>query len=211
MSTGCFITIEGVEGAGKSTQIQALVARLKARGLSMTATREPGGTLLGEGIRALLLEPEQPPLDPMAELLLIFAARAQHLAEVIEPALANGQLVLCDRFTDATYAYQGGGRGLPEEQIALLEHLVQGARRPDLTLILDMPVDDALARVSDRGGRIDRFEQEQQQFFERIRTSYLHRAAADWDRYCVIDASAPIDAVTDALEQAVLTRLGVSD
>lgn len=207
MNRGCFVTLEGIEGAGKSTQLAALIKRLEVHDVSLTVTREPGGTPLGEGIRGLLLDPNQRDVAPTAELLLLFAARAQHLVEVIEPALAGGGLVLCDRFTDATYAYQGGGRGLPSGHIAALETLVQGSRRPDLVLLLDMPVSDALKRVAQRPGAVDRFEREQATFFERIRAAYLCRAAEDPKRYRIIDARAPIDTVTERLEQEILASL----
>ena len=205
---GLFVTLEGIEGAGKSTQIDALATRLRARGIDLVQTREPGGTQLGEGIRGLLLDPAQPPMAVLAELLLIFAARAQHLEEVILPALNAGQLVLCDRFTDATYAYQGGGRGLPQGPIEQLEQMVQGCVRPDLTLVLDLPVPVALERVSKRAGAVDRFEAQRSEFFEAIRQTYLARARHLPHSHVVVDAGADAKSIATTLEAIVLERLG---
>lgn len=174
--TGLFVTLEGPEGAGKSTNRDYLAERLRERGIEVQLTREPGGTPLAERIRELLLAPSDEPMAADTELLLMFAARAQHIAGVIRPALARGAVVLCDRFTDATYAYQGGGRGLPEARIAALESFVQGGLRPDLTLVFDLPVEIGLARAAARG-RLDRFEQEDRRFFEAVRQTYLQRAA----------------------------------
>lgn len=174
--TGLFVTLEGPEGAGKSTNRDYLAERLRERGIEVQLTREPGGTPLAERIRELLLAPSDEPMAADTELLLMFAARAQHIAGVIRPALARGAVVLCDRFTDATYAYQGGGRGLPEARIAALESFVQGDLRPDLTLVFDLPVEIGLARAAARG-RLDRFEQEDRRFFEAVRQTYLQRAA----------------------------------
>jgi dTMP kinase len=184
---GLFITMEGGEGVGKSTNIQFVAEQLRARGIRLLQTREPGGTPLAEEIRQLLLNPRSEAVAPTAELLMVFAARAQHLAEVIEPALQRGEWVLCDRFTDATYAYQGGGRQLSQATIAQLEQLVHGHLQPDLTLLLDVSVDVGMARASQRGD-LDRFEQEQTEFFQRVRDSYLARANANPQRFCVIDA-----------------------
>ena len=186
---GRFIAIEGSEGAGKSTQIGLLRRHLEQAGIPVLATREPGGTELGEALRGLLLEPRPEPMAVDSELLLIFAARAEHLAKVIRPALERGVWVLCDRFTDSTYAYQGGGRGIADSRIAELEQWVQGDLRPDRVLVLDLPaVADGLARAGKRG-EIDRFEQEDLAFFERIRRGYLQRATRNPGRYRVIDAS----------------------
>ncbi|WP_343350492.1 dTMP kinase [Pseudomonas sediminis] len=185
--TGLFITLEGPEGAGKSTNREYLAERLRERGIDVLLTREPGGTPLAERIRELLLDPSDEPMAADTELLLVFAARAQHLQQVIRPALAKGSVVLCDRFTDATYAYQGGGRGLSIERIAQLEQFVQGELRPDLTLIFDLPVEVGLARAAARG-RLDRFEQEGRGFFEAVRQAYLQRAAQAPQRYRVLDA-----------------------
>jgi len=198
--TGLFVSLEGPEGAGKSTNRDWLAARLREAGVDLLLTREPGGTPLGERIRALLLEPSSEPLDAQAELLLVFAARAQHLAEVIRPALARGALVLCDRFTDATYAYQGGGRGLPAAHIAALEQQVQGELRPDITLVFDLPVDIGLARAAQRG-QADRFEREGAAFFQRVRQSYLARARENPERYRLIDAAQPLAKVQEELQR----------
>ncbi|MCB1811736.1 MAG: dTMP kinase [Candidatus Competibacteraceae bacterium] len=197
-----FITLEGPEGAGKSTQMLALAEYLRAAGKSVIETREPGGTSLGEAIRHILLDPAQTTLASDAELLLLFAARAQHLAELIRPALARGEWVLCDRFTDASYAYQGGGRGIPGSRIAVLEQWVQADLQPDLILVLDLPVELGLQRAGKRGPA-DRFEREEQAFFERVRATYLQRAANKPERYRIIDASAPLDEVQTALRRAL--------
>ncbi|MFI8744101.1 dTMP kinase [Pseudomonas sp. NPDC077186] len=204
--TGLFITLEGPEGAGKSTNREYLAERLRERGVDVLLTREPGGTPLAERIRELLLAPSDEPMASDTELLLVFAARAQHLQQVIRPALARGAVVLCDRFTDATYAYQGGGRGLSGERIALLENFVQGELRPDLTLIFDLPVEVGLARAAARG-RLDRFEQEGRGFFEAVRQAYLQRAAQAPQRYRVLDAGqtlAQVQADLDALLPSLL-------
>lgn len=207
--TGKLITLEGGEGAGKSTVIAALAARLRERGMALRQAREPGGTVIGEAIRGVLLDPSWHGLCAPSELLLMFAARAQLVREVIEPALARGEWVLCDRFTDASYAYQGGGRDLDTGLIAELERWVVG-RIPDLTLLLDLPVSDGLARARARGSESDRIEQESELFFERVRGAYRARAALDPVRWRVIDAShsqaevaaaacAALDAWIDAL------------
>ena len=202
--TGRFITIEGGEGAGKSTAQTFLADKLTALGISVLQTREPGGTPLAEAIRRNLLSVDEEAPVEMAELLLVFAARAQHLAKVIEPALEQGKWVLCDRFTDATYAYQGTGRGLSAELIGKLEALVQGDRRPDTVILLDMPPQIGLARARARGA-LDRFEQEEQAFFERVRQGYLKRAAAFPDRYVVVDATQELSEVQRSLE-AVMAK-----
>jgi dTMP kinase len=194
-----FITLEGPEGAGKSTNREYLAERLRAAGIEVLLTREPGGTPLAERIREVLLTPGDEVMNADTELLLVFAARAQHLAAVIRPALARGAVVLCDRFTDSTYAYQGGGRGLSVERIAALEHFVQGELRPDLTLVFDLPVEVGLARASARG-RLDRFEQEGRVFFEAVRNAYLKRAEADPARYQLVDAAQPLAQVQQALD-----------
>lgn len=204
--TGLFITLEGPEGAGKSTNREYLAERLRERGVDVLLTREPGGTPLAERIRELLLDPSGEPMAADTELLLVFAARAQHLQQVIRPALAKGCVVLCDRFTDATYAYQGGGRGLSIERIAQLEQFVQGELRPDLALIFDLPVEVGLARAAARG-RLDRFEQEGRGFFEAVRQAYLQRAAQAPQRYRVLDAGqtlAQVQADIDALLPSLL-------
>lgn len=197
--TGLFITLEGPEGAGKSTNREYLAARLRAQGIDVVLTREPGGTPLAERIRDLLLAPSDESMAADTELLLVFAARAQHLAQVIRPALTRGAIVLCDRFTDATYAYQGGGRGLSHERIAVLEDFVQGQLRPDLTLVFDLPVEIGLARASARG-QLDRFEQEGRAFFEAVRSTYLDRAKAAPDRYRLVDAALSLSEVQLSLD-----------
>ena len=203
--SGLFITLEGPEGAGKSTNREYLAECLRRQGLDVLMTREPGGTPLAERIRELLLAPSAEPMASDTELLLVFAARAQHLAQVIRPALARGCVVLCDRFTDATYAYQGGGRGLSTSRIAVLEAFVQGDLRPDLTLIFDLPVEVGLARAAARG-RLDRFEQEGQAFFQAVRQAYLQRAAAQPQRYRIIDAGQSLAQVQLSLD-ALLPQL----
>ncbi|MBF8731286.1 dTMP kinase [Pseudomonas guariconensis] len=206
--SGLFITLEGPEGAGKSTNREYLAERLREQGLDVVMTREPGGTPLAERIRELLLAPSDESMAVDTELLLMFAARAQHLAQVIRPALARGAVVLCDRFTDATYAYQGGGRGLSQARIATLETFVQGSLRPDLTLVFDLPVEVGLARAAARG-RLDRFEQEGQAFFDAVRQAYLQRAQSAPQRYSVLDAAQPLEAVQraiDALLPSILER-----
>ena len=207
---GRFITLEGGEGVGKSTNLARVVGWLEARGLEVVQTREPGGTPRAEAIRRLLLDPEErEPLDEDAELLLVFAARAQHLARVIRPALARGAWVVCDRFTDATFAYQGGGRGLDLARIAELEAFVQRGLTPDLTLLLDMPMAEAQCRLEGRlagsGERRDRFEQERGDFFEAVRQAYLARAAKAPERIALIDAARSPEAVGRQIE-AVLAR-----
>lgn len=198
--SGLFITLEGPEGAGKSTNRDYLASCLQARGIKVLLTREPGGTPLAERIRELLLAPADEPMAADTELLLMFAARAQHLETVIRPALQRGEVVLCDRFTDATYAYQGGGRGLSFSRIAILEEFVQGALRPDLTLVFDLPVEVGLSRAAARG-RLDRFEQEGRGFFEAVRQTYLQRAAAAPARYRVVNAGQSLEEVQRALDR----------
>jgi len=203
--SGLFITLEGPEGAGKSTNRDYLAERLREQGIDVLLTREPGGTPLAERIRELLLTPCSEVMAADTELLLVFAARAQHLAEVIRPALARGSVVLCDRFTDATYAYQGGGRGLPTARIEQLESFVQGSLRPDLTLVFDLPIEVGLARAAARG-RLDRFEQEGRSFFDAVRKTYLERAALAPQRYHILDAGQSLAAVQAALD-ALLPEL----
>ncbi|MDO8330860.1 MAG: dTMP kinase [Fluviicoccus sp.] len=204
-----FITLEGTEGVGKSTALQFVKEQLQQAGIPVLVTREPGGTLLAERIRALLLAREAEPMASMTELLLVFAARAQHLEQVIIPALQAGQWVLCDRFTDATYAYQGGGRGLPAADIAVLETLVQGNLRPDVTLWLDAPVELGLARAAARQ-ELDRFELEKAVFFEKVRSEYARLAAEAPQRYRRIDAALDISGVQAQLQQVVATFPGLS-
>jgi dTMP kinase len=202
VARGRFITLEGLDGAGKSTHLVWLVDTLRARGKTVVQTREPGGTPLGEKLRALLLA------DPMhleTEALLMFAARREHIAQVIEPALARGDWVVCDRFTDASFAYQGGGRGLAREKLAILEYWVQAGLQPDLTLMFDVSTEVARGRVTGMGRELDRFEREQAEFFERVRNEYLARAAASKGRMRVIDASRSIEQIKSSLEEIIAT------
>ena len=205
MNKGTFITIEGGEGAGKTTLMDRMADWLEARGRRVVRTREPGGTVLAEKLREILLDRSNANLSGQTELLLMFASRAQHLEEVIRPALRRGDTVLCDRFTDATWAYQGGGRGLPLEDIAVLERLVHGDLQPDLTLLLDLPVEQGLRRASTRG-QADRFEEESRAFFERVRQAYLQRAESAPDRFAVIDASGTVDEVWAQVDEILQRR-----
>ncbi|MBX9606391.1 MAG: dTMP kinase [Gammaproteobacteria bacterium] len=206
MSHGCFITLEGIEGVGKSSAVACVVDWLSAQGRTVMSTREPGGTALGEQLRQVLLARDGVPIAPLAELLLMFAGRAQHLAERIRPALARGETVVCDRFTDATFAYQGGGRGLPAADIAAAARLVHGDLAPDLTLLLDAPPALGLGRVLERGAA-DRFETEQVEFFTRVRDAYLELAAREPARFVVIDASQPLETVHASIRAALAARL----
>jgi dTMP kinase len=206
MSRGKFITIEGGEGVGKSTQIAGLRDFLRERGLGVVVTREPGGTVRAERIRELLLEQSDEAMPSTCELLLMFAARATHISNVIEPALGRGDWVICDRFTDATYAYQGYGRGVSLEDIATLERMVQGTLRPDLTVLLDVSLDISAARAQQRNaakGSSDRFEAERRDFFERVRSGYLQRAQAEPNRFAVIDAGGDLETVARDIQRAV--------
>lgn len=199
-SRGKFITLEGIEGAGKSTQCDFLLELLSAHGIRAVLTREPGGTRLGEAVRAILLDTGLPAMAPLTELLLMFAARAEHISKVIEPALSRGDWVICDRFTDATYAYQGGGRGLDVSAIEQLETLVQHELRPDYTLLFDAPVTVALGRAKSRGAS-DRFEAEVTDFFIRVQATYRARAAREPHRFVLIDAAQTIEPVRDDLRR----------
>jgi len=201
MTTGRLITLEGGEGAGKSTVLDAVRQRLEARGVDVVVTREPGGTVLGEAVRDIVLDPARRNISAESELLLMFAARAQLVRELIRPALDAGRWVLSDRFTDASYAYQGGGRGQPEARIAALEDWA-AAMKPDLTLLLDLPIGEGLARIGSRG-QADRIELESHDFFERVRAAYRARAAAEPERFRVIDASLPVDEVRAAACAAI--------
>lgn len=191
---GRFITLEGGEGAGKSTLLAGLRAHLESRGIDLLLTREPGGTALGEAVRAIVLDPAHRALCAESELLLMFASRAQLVRETIAPALAAGRWVLCDRYVDASYAYQGGGRGQPAERIAAIEQWACDGLQPDLTLLLDLPVATGRARAADRGAA-DRIEVEADGFFERVRAAYRARAAAEPQRFRVIDAGQSPEAV----------------
>ncbi len=199
---GRFITLEGVEGAGKSTALETIAEIIRGHGVPLHVTREPGGTPLGERIRNLLLDRDQQDMVQDTETLLVFAARAQHLSQVILPRLEEGTWVLSDRFTDATYAYQGAGRGTDLARIAELEQWVQQGFGPDLTLLLDLPVEIGLQRASARG-EPDRFERESADFFRAVRDCYLERAASAPNRFRIIDASLPIEQVQEALRQTL--------
>jgi dTMP kinase len=202
VARGRFITLEGLDGAGKSTHLLWLVETLRERGRTVVQTREPGGTPLGEKLRTLLLA------DPMhleTEALLMFAARREHIAQVIGPALARGDWVVCDRFTDASFAYQGGGRGLDRKKLAILEDWVQAGLQPDLTLMFDVSTEVARGRVTGMGRELDRFEREQVEFFERVRHEYLLRAAESNGRMRVIDATRPIEQIQISLEEIIAT------
>ena len=201
---GKFITVEGTEGVGKTTNLEFIRNWLQQYNIEFISTREPGGTPLAEQLRELLLQPRDEPVDQTAELLMVFAARAQHLHQVIVPALEQGTWVLCDRFTDATYAYQGGGRQMDTALIAHLESLVQGSLRPDAVILLDVPVEIGLARAKDRGD-LDRFEQEDVAFFERVRGAYRERAEGQ-GHYHLVDASQSLQQVQADLA-LVLTQL----
>lgn len=200
---GRFITVEGGEGVGKTTNLVFARDWLQSRDIDCVITREPGGTPLAEDIRELLLCHRDETVCDMTELMLIFAARAQHLDQVIKPALARGQWVLCDRFTDATFAYQGGGRQMDWACIETLQQLVQGSLRPDLTLYLDMSVEAGLERARNRGA-LDRFESQGEAFFNRVRSAYQRLAAADPGRFHTIDASQPLDRVQQQLTEALV-------
>lgn len=202
MSSGRFITLEGTEGVGKSTNLRFIESVLQQHQISYQLTREPGGTPLAEQVRELLLANRDEQVADDAELLLVFAARAQHLDQVIRPALATGDWILCDRFTDATFAYQGGGRGLSKELIGQLELMVQRGLQPDLTILLDLPVEIGLARASERG-ELDRFENERMSFFVKVREAYLERAAADPQRFAVIDASGTLEQVQQQIAEVL--------
>jgi dTMP kinase len=204
---GRFITIEGGEGAGKSTMMGRVADWLENAGHRVIRTREPGGTELAEKLREILLDRNNISLSGRAELLLMFAARAQHLEELIRPALARGDWVLCDRFTDATWAYQGGGRELPRDEIESLEMLVHGDLQPDLTLLLDLPVELGLKRAA-RRSQADRFEQESTLFFERVRAAYLERAQAAPGRFAVIDAAGTMEQVWSQIDAVLRDRMG---
>ena len=201
---GRFITIEGVEGVGKSTNISYIERFLEARDIKFVSTREPGGTVLAERIRDVLLDKAESSMDPMTELLLMFAARKQHTEELIKPTLERGEWVICDRYTDSSYAYQGGGRGLDSKIISKVEKLTLGSFKPDLTIVLDLPVKKGLARAGNRG-ELDRFELESEKFFKRVRATFLARAKTH-KRYHVINASRSLSAVQGKIG-AALTSL----
>ncbi|MEI7431117.1 MAG: dTMP kinase [Betaproteobacteria bacterium] len=200
---GKFISFEGIDGAGKSSHIAGVSDLLRARGLVVVSTREPGGTPLGEKLRELLLHE---PMHLETEAMLMFAARREHLAEVIEPALARGDWVVCDRFSDATYAYQGGGRGLDKAEFAALEQWVYGHLQPDLTFLFDLPPEVAGERISAQGRELDRFEQERSDFHIRVRRAYLERAAASPQRICVINADQALDVIKKKVEETLVVH-----
>jgi len=204
---GRFITMEGGEGAGKSTMMDRVADWLENAGHRVIRTREPGGTDLAEKLREILLDRNNISLSGRAELLLMFAARAQHLEELIRPALVRGDWVLCDRFTDATWAYQGGGRGLPRDEIGSLETLVHGDLQPDLTLLLDLPVELGMKRAA-RRSQADRFEQESTLFFERVRNAYLERAEAAPERFAIINAASNMEEVWSQIKSVLHQRMG---
>ncbi len=198
--SGKFITFEGIDGAGKSSHVEWLAQWLRDHGKTVVVTREPGGTALGERLRELLLNE---PMHLETETLLMFAARREHLAQVIEPALARGEWVICDRFSDATYAYQGGGRGLDRAKFATLEHWVHAHLQPDLTLLFDLPLDIARERIVLANRVLDRFEQERVDFHDRVRQAYLDRALHHGNRMRVIDANQPLEDIRKVLENIV--------
>jgi len=200
--TAKFITLEGSEGVGKTTNLEHIKSLLTEHGIDFIVTREPGGTELGEQLRDLLLGHKHDGMADETELLMMFAARSEHLNKVIKPALARGQWVLCDRFTDATFAYQGGGRGIDLNRIRILEDYVQGDFRPDLTLLLDAPIEVGRERANKRSAP-DRFEKEQTDFFNKVRSAYLQRAADDPQRMKVIDASLELDAVKSQITEQI--------
>ncbi|MBF6058532.1 dTMP kinase [Thiomicrorhabdus heinhorstiae] len=204
---GQFITLEGTEGGGKSTNLQYICTWLQEKGIEVVITREPGGTEIGEAIRGILLNPEYKTMQPDTELLLMFAARAQHLQEKILPALGQGKWVVSDRFTDASYAYQGAARGMAYERIQQIETWVQQGVQPNMTFVFDLPIEIGMARVASRGGAIDRFEEEDRSFFEKVRQAYLHRAEQAPQRYHVLDASRSLDEVQASIERQLLSLL----
>lgn len=206
MQIGRFITVEGIEGVGKTTNIAFIESLLGERGISFVSTREPGGTALAEKIRGLLLGIDEETPDPTAELLLVFAARAQHLSRLIRPALRSGSWVICDRFTDATYAYQGGGRGLDQVLIGQLEQTVQQGLQPDITLLLDIHPELGMQRARSRAA-LDRFESEELAFFHRVRENYLRRAKLHAQRFAIIDAGAELGNVQNRIKAALLPLL----
>ncbi|MDG6778279.1 dTMP kinase [Thiomicrorhabdus sp. zzn3] len=204
---GQFITLEGTEGAGKSTNLAFIKQWLEARGIEVVTTREPGGTPIGEAVRDILLNTEFSEMHADTELLLMFAARAQHLREKILPEVEAGRWVISDRFTDASYAYQGGARGMGFERIAEIEQWVQQGVYPDRTFVFDLPIEIGMQRVAERGGQTDRFEQEQHEFFERVRQAYLTRAQQAPQRYTVLDASQNLDQVQTQIVAALTAML----
>jgi len=210
ISSAKFITLEGSEGVGKTTNLEHIKSLLTEQGIEFIVTREPGGTELGEQLRELLLGHKHDGMADETELLMMFASRAEHLDKVIKPALENGQWVLCDRFTDATYAYQGGGRGIDFSRIEILEQYVQGDCHPDLTLLLDAPIEVGRERATKRSAP-DRFEKEQVDFFNKVRAAYLDRAENDPERMKVINAALELDAVKSQITEQINTFFTQSD
>ncbi len=210
MTPAKFITLEGIEGAGKTTVADRLTQALRGRGLTVHATREPGGTRVAEGIRSLVLNRGEEHISATAETLLMFGARQVHVDNLIRPSLTRGDWVLCDRFTDATHAYQGGGRGVDRSLIERLAHAVHGDLRPDVTLLLDVPVRVGLERMQARRGAVDRFEIESSQFFERVRNRYLELAHAEPDRFRIIDATVKLEDVCAAAVAALEDAVGLA-
>jgi dTMP kinase len=207
--SGRFITFEGGEGAGKSTQVRLLAAALESRGVAVISTREPGGSPGAEDIRKLLVQGEPGRWDPLVETFLMFAARADHVTQTVHPALAHGTTVICDRFTDSTYAYQGAGRGLPRETIRRIEAIAIPDAKPDLTVILDLPAETGLRRAAARHSGDTRFERFDLDFHERLREAFREIARHHPERCALIDATAPIDEVTAAIQRVVESRLGL--
>lgn len=206
MSKGLFITLEGIEGAGKTTNMDFVRETLIAAGFDIQLTREPGGTALAEEIRDLLLAPRNEPVVAMTELLLMFAARAQHIEQKILPLIASGVHILSDRFTDATYAYQGGGRGLPWQDIQQLEKLVQRDFKPDFTILLCINPELGISRANKRG-ELDRFETERIEFYVRVQDAYMKRVAEEPSRFCVIDASQSLDMIQNQIKEQLLAKI----
>ena len=202
VNNGLFITFEGVEGAGKTTNIKYIAEKIQDAGHQILLTREPGGTVVGEAIREILISKDFPEMHPDTELLLMFAARAEHIQQVIIPAIEQGKWVLCDRFTDATYAYQGAGRGIDKQHISTLEKLVQGTLRPDYTFLFDLDADVGLSRAQNRG-ETDRFEQQHIDFFNRVRAQYLEMAEADKTRYRIINAQFDLNTVQQQISDTL--------
>jgi dTMP kinase len=205
--SGLFLTVEGVDGAGKSSHLDWLADALRAQGKTVVLTREPGGTSVGERLREMLLHEA---MDLETETLLMFAARREHLAQVILPALTRGDVVISDRFTDATYAYQGGGRGVSRNKILQLEQWVQGGLQPNLTLLFDLPLAIAAQRLAQGRAQLDKFEQESQVFFENTRAAYLERAADAPNRICIIDSAQSLEATRAQVAHAVLSQLNLN-
>lgn len=199
---GIFITLEGVEGVGKSSALEFFAEYLKNKGLDYAVTREPGGTPIAEQIRAVVLSDHQELMHPDTELLLMFAGRTQHLENVIKPALRLGKFVICDRFTDASYAYQGGGRGILPQRIKIIEDWVQKGLQPNLTFLFDAPIEVGLKRINSRAAK-DRIEKEQLEFFERVRSAYLERAYQHPERFKIIDATQALEKVQEQLKNTI--------